>query len=128
METEKLKEMFYKYELIKETDVFRHKHYAILTRSGIEKIQAKENIKVKIDIIKSEPNFASIKATSTKGEETIETTGSALNTGDYKTSNTNSWYVLEMAEKRAKGRAILILLNLYEIGVKSEDEAEDFKQ
>ena len=128
METEKLTEMFYKYELIKETDVFRHKHYAILTRSGIEKIQAKENIAVKFEVVECTPKFAGVKAISTKGEETIQTFGSALNTGDYKTSNTNSWYVLEMAEKRALARAILKLLNLYEIGVKSEDEAEDFKQ
>tara|TARA_R110000772_G_scaffold218542_1_gene329135 strand:+ start:431 stop:535 length:105 start_codon:yes stop_codon:yes gene_type:complete len=33
-----------------------------------------------------------------------------------------------MAEKRALARSILKLLNLYEINVKSEDEAEDFKK
>jgi len=128
MKTEKLKEMFYKYNLVKDTDVFRHQHFVILTRSGIEKIQAQEKIDFDFEIIRSETNFASVKGIATKDKKTIRTTGSALKGEGFKDGNCNTWYVLEMAEKRALARAILKLLNLYEINVKSEDEAEDFKK
>ena len=128
METEKLTEMFYKYNLVKDTDVFRHQHYIILTRSAIEKIQAQEEIDFDFDIVRSEPNFASVKGWAKKDNKVIRTTGSALKGTTFKDGNTNSWYVLEMAEKRCFARATLKLLGLYEIGVKSEDEAEDFKK
>ena len=128
MKTEKLKEMFYKYNLVKDTDVFRHQHFVILTRSGIEKVQAQEEIKVEFEVVKCETNFAGVKAIATKGDKTIQTYGSALKGEGFKDGNCNTWYVLEMAEKRALARSILKLLNLYEINVKSEDEAEDFKK
>ena len=41
MEREKIAALYKKYELA-ETDVFKHKHYLIITRQGIDKIQAKE--------------------------------------------------------------------------------------
>jgi hypothetical protein len=44
MKTEALKEKYIKYNLTKD-DVFKHQHYIILTRSGIDKIQAIEGIK-----------------------------------------------------------------------------------
>ncbi len=127
MKREKVKEMYFKYEL-EEHDVFKHQHYIILTRSAIAKIQAKENIDIHYDVIKSEPNFASVKATATKDNKKIETFGSALKGNTFKDGNTNSWYVLEMAQKRAYARATLEILGLYEIGVKGEDEAEEFKK
>ena len=127
MKTEKIKEMYLKYELDKE-DIFKHQHYIILTRSAIEKIQAQEDIDIDYDVIRSEPNFASVKAIATKDNKTIRTMGSALKGETYKDGNTNSHYVLEMAEKRSFARATLKILGLYEIGVKSEDEAEDFKK
>tara|TARA_R110000744_G_scaffold327818_1_gene433535 strand:+ start:2820 stop:3212 length:393 start_codon:yes stop_codon:yes gene_type:complete len=126
MNSEKLKEMFYKYNLVKDVDIFKHQHYTILTRSGIEKIQAHEKINVIFEVVKCEQNFAGIKAIATKDDKSIQTYGSALK-GDFKNGNCNSWYVLEMAEKRALARSILKLLNLYQINVKSEDEADEFK-
>ena len=84
-----------------EEDVFKHQHYTIITRNGIEKIQANMNIYIEYEVIKCEPNFAVVKA---KGEiideKFIQTFGSALK-GDFKNGNTMSWYVLEMAVKRA---------------------------
>ena len=124
MKTEKIKEMYFKYGLEKE-DVFKHQHYVILTRSAIAKIQAQEEIDIDYNIIKSEPNFASVKAIATKDNKTIRTMGSALKGNTFKDGNTNSWYVLEMAQKRAYARATLEILGLYEIGVKGEDEAEE---
>ena len=44
MDREKLLDLYKKYELEK-TDVYKHQHYVIITRQGIEKIAyAKENI------------------------------------------------------------------------------------
>ena len=127
MKTDKLKEKYVKYELTKD-DVFKHQHYIIITRSGIEKIQAIENITIYFEVVKSEPNFAGVKATATKDGCTIETVGSALKGESYKDGNTNTWYVLEMAEKRALSRAVLKMTGFYELGVFGEDEAEAFKQ
>ena len=41
MNRDKIKELYAKYELTP-SDVFKHQHYLIITRSGIEKIQAIE--------------------------------------------------------------------------------------
>ncbi len=123
MERNKLVELYKKYNLQK-TDVFKHQHYVIITRQGIEKIQAQEQIKIKFDVIKCEPNFAVVKAVN----ENIQTFGSAYKGASFKEGNTNSWYVMEMAEKRALSRAVLKLTGFYELGVFGEDESEDFKK
>ena len=123
MERNKLVELYKKYNLQK-TDVFKHQHYVIITRQGIEKIQAQEQIKIKFDVIKCEPNFAVVKAVN----ENIETFGSAYKGASFKDGNTNSWYVMEMAEKRALSRSVLKICDLYKLNIFGEDESEDFKK
>jgi hypothetical protein len=114
--------------LIKE-DVFKHKHYTIITRSGIDKIQANLSIYISYEVIRCEPNFAVVKASANLHEESaIETFGSALKGEGYKDGNTNTWYVIETAEKRAMSRAVLKLAGLYALGVFGEDESESFKR
>jgi hypothetical protein len=130
MDREKLVDLYKKYELEK-TDVYKHQHYVIITRQGIEKIAAKENITINYEVIKCEASFAVMKATayiSTKPNTVIETFGSALKGANYKDGNCNSWYVAEMAEKRALSRSVLKLTGFYELGVFGEDESEDFKK
>jgi hypothetical protein len=127
MNTEKIKEKYHHYKLEKE-DVFKHQHYLIITRSGIDKIQAIENIVINYDVINCETNFCVVKATANKGEASIQTFGSALKGESFKDGNTNTWYVMEMAEKRAMSRAVLKLTGFYELGVFGEDESEDFKR
>ena len=127
MKTEKLKEKYIRYELTKD-DVFKHQHYIIITRSGIEKIQGIEQITIYFEIVKSEPNFASVKAIAQKDGKMVETFGSALKGNSFKDGNTNTWYVLEMAEKRALSRAVLKMTGFYELGVFGEDESEEFKK
>ena len=127
MKTEKLKELYIKYELTKD-DVFKHQHYVIITRSGIDKIQAKSNISINYDVVNCDPNFAVIKAYGSSGDTKIETFGSALKGNTHKDGNCNTWYVMEMAEKRAMSRAVLKLTGFYELGVFGEDESEDFKK
>ena len=126
MKTEKIKEKYHHYGLDKE-DVFNHQHYVIMTRSGIDKIQAIENITIDYEVINCERDFCVVKANALKGETSIQTFGSALK-GGFKDGNCNTWYVMEMAEKRAMSRAVLKLTGFYELGVFGEDESEDFKK
>lgn len=127
MNKQKLTELYNKYSLSKE-DFFKHQHYTIITRAGIDKIQAIEQMNITYEVIRCEPNFAVFKAIATKDNNTIETFGSALKGEGYKDGNTNSWYVAEMSEKRAMSRAVLKLTGFYQLGVFGEDESESFKK
>tara|TARA_R110000796_G_scaffold51245_2_gene120760 strand:+ start:123 stop:521 length:399 start_codon:yes stop_codon:yes gene_type:complete len=132
MNNEKLVKLYNKYNLAKE-DFFKHQHYTIITRQGIDKIQAVAQIKITYEVIECTTNFAVLKAIATKGADTIgaatiETFGSALKGATHKDGSTNSWYVMEMAEKRAMSRAVLKLTGFYELGVFGEDESNSFKK
>ena len=127
MNRDKLTELYKKYNLSSE-DFFKHQHYTIITRQGIDKIQAQEQINVTYEVIKCETNLAVFKASAEKDGKKIETFGSALKGDGYKDGNTNSWYIAEMAEKRAMSRAVLKLTGFYELGVFGEDESESFKR
>jgi len=127
MNREKLTSLYTKYKLTKD-DVYKHQHYIIITRQGIDKIQAKERIYVDYEVINCEPNFAVVKANATKEDAKIQTFGSALKGASFKDGNCQTWYVMEMAEKRAMSRAVLKLTGFYELGVFGEDESEDFKR
>jgi len=122
MNRDEIKEAYDKYDLTPQ-DVFKHQHYLIITRSGIEKIQALERIKIKYEVVKCEPDFCCIKAIVEK--DGVETYGSAKH-GDFKNGNTNSWYVMEMAEKRAMSRAVLKVTGLYKLGIFGDEESEEF--
>jgi len=123
---ETLKKLFSQHGLVAE-DKFKHKHYTIITRSGIDKIQASTGINVTYQVIRCDPTFCVIKATGELNNSTIETFGSAVKGGQSE-GNTNSWYVAEMAEKRAMSRAVLKLAGFYELNVFSEDESEEFSR
>tara|TARA_R100000353_G_scaffold135865_1_gene96413 strand:- start:70 stop:477 length:408 start_codon:yes stop_codon:yes gene_type:complete len=127
MKIEKLKDLYKKYGLDK-SDVFKHQHYVIITRSGIDKIQAQAAIHIEYDVVNCEANFCVVKARAAAGDKNIQTFGSALKGTSHKDGNCNTWYVMEMAEKRAMSRAVLKLTGFYELGVFGEDESEDFKR
>ena len=116
-------------DLNTEEDIFRMplggKQVAIITRTGIEKIQYNNHIEVKFEWLRMEKDFAVIKAIATKGDVVIETFGSALHGQG---GNCRSNYVAEMAEKRALARAVLKLSGAYKYGVFGEDESDDFKE
>lgn len=136
MDRDKLEKLYRKYELTKD-DVFKHKHYLIITRQGIDKIQAKERIYIEYEAVKVESDFCVVKALAKKEDAVIQTFGSAKHGAkiwnDEKRKfeeygNTSTWYVMEMAEKRAMSRAVLKLTGFYELGVFGEDESEEFKK
>ena len=126
MDKTKLRELYKKYEL-EPADFFKSKNFTIITRGGIEKIQAKENLRIKYEVIKCEPEFCSIKAITEKDDIYIETFGSAKY-GDYKNGNTQTWYLCEMAEKRALSRCVLKYSGFYKYNIFGEDESESFKK
>jgi hypothetical protein len=143
MNRDKLIKLYKKYNLV-EDDVYKHKHYLIITRQGIDKIQAIEKLNISYEVIKCESDFAAVKAIATKDNNKVETFGSAKyggkewvqfkdpkngKTGKWEEKgSTTSWYILEMAEKRAMSRAVLKITGFYELGAFGEDESEDFKK
>lgn len=121
-----LRELFLQNGLVKGEDThelkFGSRGTTIITRTGIEKIQANNNITVKYDVEAMSPDFVVIRATAQKGTTIIETFGEAS------PSNTKQTYPVAMAEKRALSRAVLKVAGFYKYGVFGEDESDDFKK
>ena len=111
-----------------EEDIFKlklgGKTIAIITRTGIEKIQYANNISVSFEPCVLSKDFVVMKATAHKGDVIMETFGSAWH-GEG--GNCRSNYVTEMAEKRALARVVLKTTGAYKFGVFGEDESDDFK-
>ena len=128
---ERLKELYFHYGLNKE-DIYKHPKFgfAIVTRTGIEKIMSKDNIQLEYEVVKCEVDFAAVKCTATMENEK----GSGLvrlvkipTFGTASKANCQSSYYLEMAEKRSKARAVLQITQFYSLGVYSEVESDEFK-
>jgi hypothetical protein len=129
------------HNLIREEDIWHNKQlgFAIIKLSGIEKIQSNLNINVTFEDRVLSPTYAAIKAIATIQKSTspfdsLNERVESYGTCTQGTKNTNpkgdhpGTYIAEMAEKRAKGRAVLKLCGAYKWGVKSEDESPDFKK
>lgn len=127
MNKDKLKELYEAYGLNAD-HFFKHQHYTIINRQGIEVIQGVEGISVTYEVIECTPNFAAVKGIYEKNGKRYETFASAVKGASFKDGNTNSWYVLEIAEKRALSRVVLRYVDLYKHGFFAEDESEEFKK
>ena len=118
-EKNQLRKLFESNGLSKD-DIFVHRNFTIVKRSGIEKIQATQNLHIEFQVIQCDRDFVVMKAHGWRvNDETgrkVETFGSATK------DNCISKHLVEMAEKRALSRAVLKLTNLYEHGVFGEDE------
>ena len=123
MDAKKLNELYVKNGLTKD-DVFEHKFYKIISRAGIDKIQANNNIVIEYDLLHNAPDNSCIiiKASATCGDKKIQTFGEST------PKNTSNAYPVAMAEKRAMSRAVLKLTGFYELGHFGEDEADDFNR
>ena len=119
---ERLNELYREYKLTTE-DIFKNpsQGWTIITRAGIDKIQAEADIKIQYELISADLNNIIIKATAQMGENEIETFGEAS------PKNTKNGYPVAIAEKRAMSRAVLKLSGFYASGIMGEDEADDFK-
>jgi len=98
-------------------DIFTHKHFVIITRSGIEKIQANNRIHVEYEVINMERDFVVVKAKAQSPDGVcVETFGEAG------PENCRNAYYVATAEKRALSRSVLKLVGLYMHQVLGEDE------
>ena len=110
----------YKENDLEKSDVYKDSRgFSIITRSGIEEIQAKNEISVSYEVIKAELDNCIVKATSLirEGDEwipKIETFGSATK------DNCRQPFRMEIAEKRALARVIIKTMNY--TNVLGEDE------
>ena len=137
MNTNKLKEIYTKYNLEKD-DIFvlkfGGKDKPIITRSGIERIQSKLDISVnyKIENLSEDNKTCTILAhgailqTQDNGQGGLTKTpkATAQSFGEVSPSNCTHKFPIAICEKRASARVILKLANL--IGFYSEDDAEEF--
>lgn len=125
METKKdILNRLFKENNLTDEDVFKHKFYNIITRSGVDKIQAKNDIQITYDLIynSNDLKFIIIKATATMGDQVIETFG------ECSPQNNQNSYGVAIAEKRAMSRAVLKLAGFYQHQVFGEDESDAFKR
>lgn len=133
---EKLKDLYDKNGLEKE-DIFilelGGKKVPIITRTGIEKIAAKNNISIVYEIISHnhKEGYFIIKGIGKMnmddGKNPIKTI-TIESFGECSPENNKQKYPLAISEKRCMSRVVLKLAGLYELGVFGQDESEDFKQ
>ncbi|MGI4834657.1 MAG: hypothetical protein ACRYFK_14470 [Janthinobacterium lividum] len=122
-------------QLDPKADVWQQKQSGqwIIGRTGIEKIQGLNNIGIELDVVGFGIDFAGVKCTATRTVKAEGTkTGKKLSVVSLGSAHPKSCsqisYYLEMAEKRAKSRAVLMLMGFYALGIYGEDEADDFQR
>tara|TARA_R110002051_G_scaffold280089_1_gene341646 strand:+ start:16995 stop:17399 length:405 start_codon:yes stop_codon:yes gene_type:complete len=116
---------FYKLHNLAPADIFKDKRgFVFITRSGVEKIQNQNNIKVAFEMMVCEIDNVVIKAVSMRFDSDandfiplIETFGSA------NTDNCRNTFKVEVAEKRALARCIIKTMQW--TNVMGEDEIEN---
>jgi len=136
MKREQLKELYVKYGL-DESDIFNIKFgntsKPIITRVGIEKIQAQLGISVnyKIEKLSEDHKSCIILAngvTMTMVDGKPQPKAMCQSFGEVSPSNNTNKYPIAMAEKRALSRVVIKMAGLATYGVYGEDEADEFKQ
>lgn len=122
-----LNELFAKYNLTSEDYFKSPQGWTIITRSGVDAIQAQAKIDITYDVVVIEKDHVVIKGTGSMDGNKVESFGEAL-VGPYPTGNTKSNYPVAIAEKRAMSRVTLKLAGFYALNVFSEDESDSFKR
>lgn len=140
---------------VRDSDVFVNPKFKIIMRSGIEKIQAKENIKAEYKVVTATPFEVAILGTFTdKSGNVLQTFGEAsVDHQEIATETTvvedkegrkkslqkvvtvvlkdgnvkqKPAYPYAIAEKRCRSRGVLQLVGLYKEGFYGEDESDAF--
>ena len=133
---ELLKELYKKYNLSPK-DIFTSPiGFTIITRSGIDKIQASANIVIhySLEKVSDDNKYVVIKAIGCMNSK-INSAGDILEGskrietyGESSPQNTRNQYPIAMAEKRAMSRVVLKLTGFYELGVYGEDEVNEIEK
>jgi len=109
-------------------NVWRVQGTAVIYHKALERIAAQAKIQFDTPtIVRAERDEAVILVTGRIGERLEWSIGEALIGTNYRVSGKQAAYVYAMAEKRAKDRVILKLIELHGL-VYSEEEADEFKQ
>ena len=109
-------------------NVWRVQGTSVIYHKALERIAAQAQIEFEPpSIVRAERDEAVILVTGRMGERTEWSIGEALVGVNYRVSGKQAAYVYAMAEKRAKDRVILKLIELHGL-VYSEEEADEFKQ
>lgn len=119
-----LKIVYDKYALSKDEDIFALHGTAIITKTGIQKIASAEGFEYDFEVIRVEPEYCAIKCVVSKDGKVLSSSFGSAEKSNVKNAQK---YFIEMAEKRAKARAILIAIDAHGY-LYSEDEADDFKR
>jgi hypothetical protein len=108
-------------------NVWRVQGTAVIYHKALERIAAHAQIQFETpSIVRAERDEAVILVTGRMGERLEWSIGEALIGVNYRVSGKQAAYVYAMAEKRAKDRVILKLIELHGL-VYSEEEADEFK-
>lgn len=124
----KIAEVLAKFDEPMAGNVWRVQGTAVIYHKTLERIAA--FAKIAFDepkIIRAERDEAVIQVTGRMGERVEWSIGEALIGANYRVSGKQAAYVYAMAEKRAKDRVILKLIELHGF-VYSEEEADEFKE
>ena len=123
-----LKTIYEKYNFTKDEDIFvlemGRRKIPIVTKTGMQKIVTQEGFKYFFDVIKCEPDYCAVKCTVSNGDQIL---ASSFGSAEGPNVKSSAKYFLEMAEKRAKVRAVLIAIDSHGL-LYSEEEADDFKR
>ena len=103
--------------------------FVIITRQGIERIQAHKAIRVTYEVISLSDDLKHVVLKANGEMSNSKGLPIQMETfGESSPDNTKQKYPVAMAEKRALARCILKISGMYELGVFSEDESDDFKR
>ena len=122
--SERLNELYTKYGLSPEDTFKSPQGWTIITRAGIDAIQASAGIDINYEVIVCERDFVVVKAKGSMlsdKEVFVETFGEADRSAK---GNCRQNYPVAMAEKRAMSRAVLKLSGFYALGAFGEDEGD----
>ena len=109
-------------------NIWRVQGQAVIYHKALERIAAQAQIQFEPpSIVRAERDEAVILVTGRMGERVEWSIGEALIGTNYRVSGKQAAYVYAMAEKRAKDRVILKLIELHGL-VYSEEEADEFRQ
>lgn len=109
-------------------NVWRVQGTAVIYHKALERIAAQAQIQFDPPtLVRAERDEAVILVTGRMGDRVEWSIGEALVGTNYRVSGKQAAYVYAMAEKRAKDRVILKLVELHGL-VYSEDEADEFRQ
>lgn len=123
---EKITQLIKKYDLHAD-DVYPHKAgFKVIKRRGYKRIQAKLYLEISFHVPHASADFAVVIA---EGQMPVEGGDGGYvrrsTIGEVSPRNSTFEYPVNVAQKRAEGRLILEMANLYEEGYLTEDEIDE---